>query len=112
MDGRSIDVMIGGDVRLGIIGVRICRMHEVSMRSNVLSESTCPLFRKGEYSVTSCQEQLHPLSNSLPLFIFFRGHFHLNRLRRRGRLGLGSLDRYFTFPLMGADGSDTPVRPI
>ena len=112
MDGRSIDVIIGGDVRSGITGVRICHMHGVRMMPDIAWKGTYPLFRKCEYSVTSCEEQLHTLSNSLLLFIFFRGHFHLHGLHWRRSIWFESLDKNFTITMWRVDGGDAPVRPI
>ena len=43
MDGRSIDVIIGGDARMGIIGVRIWRMYEVRMMSDALLKEHVPV---------------------------------------------------------------------
>ena len=110
MDGRSIDVIIEGDGRSGIIGVRICRMYyAVRMEPDRVCKSTHPLFCKCEYSITSCEKQLHSLCDSLPLFIFLRSHFGIIGLRRRRCFRFGFLERNVA---LRDDGENTSVGPI
>lgn len=84
-------MITGGDVKLGIKGIRICKVQGVNVaiyQTDSKKVGNCqihPLFRERERPITSGKEQLHGLCDAFVAFVLLWGDVRFCGYRRRRR---------------------------